>query len=86
IACRTIRRCAAAHDNGSVPAASCAPPCSKHSLAIMTDALRISGADGAVPIPTFKKYFWDVNIFCSSSSVLPLQDLHLENARPYFCG
>jgi hypothetical protein len=50
----------------------------------MYDSLRASGEDNATEIPTGNKYFWEVNILCSSSAVLPLQDLYLENARTNF--
>jgi hypothetical protein len=59
-------------------------PCCNASLAMMYDALRVPGAGCAAEIPTGTKHFWDVNIFCSSSSVLPLQDLHLENGAKDF--
>jgi hypothetical protein len=51
----------------------------------MYDTLKCSGEDEARKISAGKRLSWEVNICCSSSALLSLQDLHLENARTKFC-
>jgi hypothetical protein len=50
----------------------------------MYESLRASSEDNPTEIPIGNEHFWEANIFCSSSSVLPLQDLHLENGAKNF--
>jgi hypothetical protein len=65
-------------------AAATALPRINDPLAMMDDVFRKTAAKNARLRSAGLEYFWNVNIFCSSSTVLPRQDLHLENAGDFF--